>query len=163
MHVLLLIILDYICSHLSTVRLQIFRRIQVDHLQILFLPNLVQLLLFIITPVRGLQVQFFFFFLFCFSCTLYSYKLTLLWFLTGNLQGLQNMHGSFNVPNMQGTLGSRNATINSVPSSNVQQASGNLSGGRFASNNLPVALSQVVSTSSLYNEAHKFLVVVLDL
>ncbi|KAL8115683.1 putative NOT transcription complex subunit VIP2 isoform X1 [Apium graveolens] len=62
---------------------------------------------------------------------------------TGNLQGLQNMHGSFNVPNMQGTLGSRNASINNVPSSNVQQASGNLSGGRFASNNLPVALSQI--------------------
>ncbi|WOG86733.1 hypothetical protein DCAR_0205951 [Daucus carota subsp. sativus] len=62
---------------------------------------------------------------------------------TGNLQGLQNIHGSFNVPNMQGTLGSRNTTINNIPSSNVQQATGNLSGGRFASNNLPVALSQI--------------------
>ncbi|KAK1357355.1 putative NOT transcription complex subunit VIP2 [Heracleum sosnowskyi] len=62
---------------------------------------------------------------------------------TGNLQGLHNIHGNFNVPSMQGTLGSRNTTINNIPSSNVPQPSGNLSGGRFASNNLPVSLSQI--------------------
>lgn len=63
--------------------------------------------------------------------------------LKGGIQGLHNIHGSFNVPNMPGTLGSRNASINSVASSGVQQTASNLSGGRFASNNLPVALSQV--------------------
>lgn len=44
---------------------------------------------------------------------------------------------------MQGSLGSRNSTINGVPSSGVQQQSGTLSSGRFASNNMPGALSQV--------------------
>lgn len=64
-------------------------------------------------------------------------------FVAGNIQGLHNMHGSFNVPNMSGTLGSRNTTINNVPSSGVQQSGNSLSSGRFASNNIPVALSQV--------------------
>ncbi|KAM7527848.1 hypothetical protein LguiB_031258 [Lonicera macranthoides] len=62
---------------------------------------------------------------------------------SGTIQGLHNIHGTFNVPNMPGSLGSRNSTLNSVPSSGVQQPSGNLSSGRFASNNLPVALSQI--------------------
>lgn len=61
----------------------------------------------------------------------------------GSIQGLHNIHGSFNVPNMPGTLASRNSTINSVPSGAVQQPTGNLSTGRYASNSLPVALSQV--------------------
>lgn len=67
-----------------------------------------------------------------------------LFLFAGTIQGLHNIHGTFNVPNMPGSLGSRNSTLNSVPSSGVQQPSGNLSSGRFASNNLPVALSQVV-------------------
>uniref|UniRef100_A0A2P2LU87 NOT2/NOT3/NOT5 C-terminal domain-containing protein n=2 Tax=Rhizophora mucronata TaxID=61149 RepID=A0A2P2LU87_RHIMU len=62
---------------------------------------------------------------------------------TGNIQGLHNIHGSFNVPSMPGTLASRNSTINNVPSGGVQQPTGSLSGGRFASSNLPVALSQL--------------------
>ncbi|XP_044506422.1 probable NOT transcription complex subunit VIP2 isoform X2 [Mangifera indica] len=62
---------------------------------------------------------------------------------TGTIQGLHNIHGSFNVPNMPGTLASRNSTMNNVPSGGVQQPTGNLSSGRFASNNLPVALSQL--------------------
>lgn len=53
------------------------------------------------------------------------------------------MHGNFNVPNMPGTLASRNSTINSISSGGVQQPTGGLSSGRFGSNNLPVALSQV--------------------
>ncbi|GAB2277730.1 Probable NOT transcription complex subunit vip2 [Dionaea muscipula] len=53
------------------------------------------------------------------------------------------MHGSFNVPNMPSTLASRNSSINSVPSGAVQQPTGNLPSGRFASTNLPVALSQI--------------------
>ncbi|GKC61663.1 probable NOT transcription complex subunit VIP2, partial [Tanacetum coccineum] len=61
---------------------------------------------------------------------------------SGSLQGLHNLHGSFNVPNMSGTLGSRNTTAVNIPSSGLQQQSGNLSGGRFTSNNMPVALSQ---------------------
>ncbi|KAK2987721.1 hypothetical protein RJ640_015386, partial [Escallonia rubra] len=69
---------------------------------------------------------------------------------TGTIQGLHNIHGSFNVPNIPGTLGSRNSTISNIPSSGVQQPSGNLSSGsgRFASNNLPVALSQISHSSS---------------
>ncbi|KAF5955088.1 hypothetical protein HYC85_007944 [Camellia sinensis] len=52
---------------------------------------------------------------------------------------------------MPGTLASRNSTINNVPSSWVQQPTGSLSSGRFASNNLPVALSQVcVSFAHIY-------------
>lgn len=53
------------------------------------------------------------------------------------------MHGNFSIPNMPGTLASRNSTVNNIGPGGVQQPSGNLSTGRFASNNLPVALSQV--------------------
>ncbi|KEH30085.1 CCR4-NOT transcription complex subunit 2 [Medicago truncatula] len=67
---------------------------------------------------------------------------------TGAIQGLHNIHGSFNVPNMPGTLTPRNSTINNIPSGGVQQQAGNLSSGRFASNNLPVALSQLSHGSS---------------
>jgi len=67
---------------------------------------------------------------------------------TGTIQGLHNIHGSFNVPNMPGTLTSRNSAINNVPSGGVQQPTGSLSSGRFASNNLPVALSQLSHGSS---------------
>ncbi|GKV08204.1 hypothetical protein SLEP1_g19868 [Rubroshorea leprosula] len=62
---------------------------------------------------------------------------------TGTIQGLHNIHGSFNVANIPGTLSSRNSTMNNVPSGGVQQPTGSLSTGRFASNNLPVALSQL--------------------
>ncbi|KAK4255003.1 hypothetical protein QN277_008066 [Acacia crassicarpa] len=67
---------------------------------------------------------------------------------SGAIQGLHNIHGSFNVPNMPGTLVSRNSTINSIPSGGVQQPTGSLSSGRYASNNLPVALSQLTLGSS---------------
>lgn len=66
----------------------------------------------------------------------------------GTIQGLHNIHGSFNVAPMQGTLASRNSTINNVPTGGVQQPTGSLSSGRFASNNLPVALSQLSHGSS---------------
>ncbi|XP_062012773.1 probable NOT transcription complex subunit VIP2 isoform X2 [Rosa rugosa] len=66
----------------------------------------------------------------------------------GSIQGLHNLHGSFNVPNMPGTLTSRNSTLTNVPSGGVQQPTGSLSGGRFSSNNLPVALSQLSHGSS---------------
>ncbi|KAH6766210.1 NOT2 / NOT3 / NOT5 family [Perilla frutescens var. hirtella] len=62
---------------------------------------------------------------------------------SGNIQGLHNLHGNFNVPNMPGALGSRSTTMNNIASSGLQQASGNLSTGRFASNNLAVGLSQI--------------------
>ncbi|TYH70271.1 hypothetical protein ES332_D05G107300v1 [Gossypium tomentosum] len=62
---------------------------------------------------------------------------------TGTIQGLHNIHGSFNIPNMPGTLTSRNSTLSNVPTGGVQQPTGSLSGGRFASNNLPIALSQL--------------------
>ncbi|XP_062082519.1 probable NOT transcription complex subunit VIP2 isoform X2 [Humulus lupulus] len=67
---------------------------------------------------------------------------------TGNMQGLHNIHGSFNVPSMPGTLTSRNSTMNNVPSGGVQQPTGSLGSGRFTSNNLPVALSQLSHGSS---------------
>ncbi|XP_019447928.1 PREDICTED: probable NOT transcription complex subunit VIP2 isoform X2 [Lupinus angustifolius] len=67
---------------------------------------------------------------------------------TGSIQGLHNIHGSFNVPNMPGTLSSRNSTINSVPTGGAQQPTASLSSGRFASNNIPVALSQLSHGSS---------------
>ncbi|KAB2068029.1 hypothetical protein ES319_A08G002600v1 [Gossypium barbadense] len=67
---------------------------------------------------------------------------------SGSLQGLHNIHGSFNVPNLPGTLASRNSTLSNVPTVGVQQPTGSLSGGRFASNNLPVALSQLSHGSS---------------
>nr|XP_043636595.1 probable NOT transcription complex subunit VIP2 [Erigeron canadensis] len=63
---------------------------------------------------------------------------------SGSIQGLHNIHGTFNVPNMQGALGSRNSTMANVPSSGLQQPSGNLSSGRFTSN-IPAALSQISS------------------
>lgn len=44
---------------------------------------------------------------------------------------------------MPGTLPPRNSTLNNVPSGGVQQQAGSLSSGRFTSNNLPIALSQV--------------------
>ncbi|KAK1437061.1 hypothetical protein QVD17_02846 [Tagetes erecta] len=56
---------------------------------------------------------------------------------SGSMQGLHNIHGSFNLPNM-----SRNSTMANSPSSGLQQPTGNLSSGRFTSN-IPVALSQI--------------------
>lgn len=69
--------------------------------------------------------------------------LSINFFLTGSIQGLHNIHGSFNIANMHGALGSRNTAINTVPPNGVQQSGNNLSGGRFSSNNLPASLSQV--------------------
>ncbi|XP_039776650.1 probable NOT transcription complex subunit VIP2 isoform X5 [Panicum virgatum] len=56
--------------------------------------------------------------------------------------GLHNIHGSFNLPNMPGSLVQRNAAMSGLPSSGVQQPGGSIS-GRFTSNNLPVAMSQI--------------------
>ncbi|KAL8128667.1 hypothetical protein V2J09_017822, partial [Rumex salicifolius] len=66
----------------------------------------------------------------------------------GSIQGLHNMHGTFNIQNIPGTLASRNSSIGNVPSGAVQQPAGSLATGRFASNNLPVALSQISHGSS---------------
>ncbi|KAJ6370075.1 hypothetical protein OIU76_028363 [Salix suchowensis] len=49
---------------------------------------------------------------------------------------------------MPGTLASRNSTVNNSHSVGVQQPTGSLSGGRFASNNLPVGLTQLSQGSS---------------
>ncbi|XP_023645535.1 probable NOT transcription complex subunit VIP2 isoform X1 [Capsella rubella] len=66
----------------------------------------------------------------------------------GSIQGLHNIHGNFNVPNLSGSLGSRNPGLNGVPSAGVQQQNGSISNGRFASSNIPVALSQISHGSS---------------
>ncbi|KAK4788415.1 hypothetical protein SAY86_019734 [Trapa natans] len=68
---------------------------------------------------------------------------------SGSLQGLHNLHGSFNVTNMAGTLASRNSTMNNISAGGVQQPAGSLPSGRFAANSLPVALSQLSHGSSL--------------
>lgn len=59
------------------------------------------------------------------------------------MQGLHNIHGNFNLPNMAGSMTPRNAAMSGIPSSGVQQPGGSISTGRFTSNNLPVAMSQV--------------------
>ncbi|KAG8059231.1 hypothetical protein GUJ93_ZPchr0002g24693 [Zizania palustris] len=56
--------------------------------------------------------------------------------------GLHNIHGNFNLPNMPGSLAQRNAAMSGLPSSGIQPPGGSIS-GRFASNNLPVAMSQI--------------------
>ncbi|KAF6154450.1 hypothetical protein GIB67_028342 [Kingdonia uniflora] len=66
----------------------------------------------------------------------------------GSMQVLHSMHGSFNVPSMQGNLTSRNTTMNGAPSSTLQQPAGSFSSGRFASNNIPIPLSQISHGSS---------------
>ncbi|XP_010255513.1 PREDICTED: probable NOT transcription complex subunit VIP2 isoform X1 [Nelumbo nucifera] len=68
---------------------------------------------------------------------------------TGNMQGLHNIHGSFNIPSMQGTLASRNSSMNAIPSNGVQQPAGSLTNGRYTSNNLPISLSQISHGNSL--------------
>ncbi|KAG6505492.1 hypothetical protein ZIOFF_037848 [Zingiber officinale] len=54
----------------------------------------------------------------------------------GGLQGLHNIHGSFNLPNVPGSLASREAAMGGVPSGGVQQPGGSSPSGRFSSNNL---------------------------
>lgn len=61
----------------------------------------------------------------------------------GTPQGLHNMQGSYNVPNMSGTHLPRNSTINVVPSGSMQQSTGNFLTGRVGSNNIPSVFSQV--------------------
>ncbi|XP_064984003.1 probable NOT transcription complex subunit VIP2 isoform X1 [Musa acuminata AAA Group] len=70
---------------------------------------------------------------------------------SSGLQGLHNIHGSFNLPNMPGSLVSRNAAIGGVPSGGVPQPGGSIPSGRFASNNLLVALSQMSHGSGVTN------------
>ncbi|KAJ6805773.1 putative NOT transcription complex subunit VIP2 isoform X2 [Iris pallida] len=67
---------------------------------------------------------------------------------SGGMQGLHNIHQSFNVANMPGSLSRNAAALGGVPSSSVQQPGGGLSGGRFASNSLPVAMSQIAHGNS---------------
>jgi CCR4-NOT transcription complex subunit 2 len=61
---------------------------------------------------------------------------------------LHNIHGNFNMSNMPGAFTSRNSSLNGGPQSNIQQASGSMSNGRFAMNNLPSGLSQQSPASS---------------
>lgn len=67
---------------------------------------------------------------------------------SGGMQGLHGIHGNFNIPNMPGSLPSRNPTMSGAPSSGVQQLGGSISNGRFASNNLQVGISQLSHGSS---------------
>lgn len=67
---------------------------------------------------------------------------------SGGIQGLHGIHGSFNIPNMPGSLSSRNTAMGGTPSGGVQQLGGSISSGRFASNNLPSGISQLSHGSS---------------
>ncbi|XP_042445432.1 probable NOT transcription complex subunit VIP2 isoform X2 [Zingiber officinale] len=69
----------------------------------------------------------------------------------GGLQGLHNIHGSFNLPNVPSSLASREAAMGVVPSGGVQQLGGSIPSGRFSSNNLLVALSQMPHGSGVTN------------
>ncbi|KAG6503988.1 hypothetical protein ZIOFF_036312 [Zingiber officinale] len=69
----------------------------------------------------------------------------------GGLQGLHNIHGSFNLPTVPGSLASREAAMGVVPSGGVQQPGGSIPSGRFSSNNLLVALSQMPHGSGVTN------------
>ncbi|XP_042443127.1 probable NOT transcription complex subunit VIP2 isoform X3 [Zingiber officinale] len=70
---------------------------------------------------------------------------------SGGLQGLHNIHGSFNLPNVPGSLASREAAMGVVSSGGVQQPGGSIPSGRFSSNNLLVALSQMPHGSGVTN------------
>ncbi|XP_020113985.1 probable NOT transcription complex subunit VIP2 isoform X2 [Ananas comosus] len=64
-------------------------------------------------------------------------------FHSGAMQGLHNIHGTFNLPNMPSSLTQRHAAMSGIPSTGVQQPGGSISSGRFASNNHPVSISQI--------------------
>ncbi|GFQ01351.1 probable not transcription complex subunit vip2 [Phtheirospermum japonicum] len=67
---------------------------------------------------------------------------------SGNVQGLHNIHGSFNMSNMPGPYASRSsANLGGLPNG-VQQAPGSVSNGRYPINGLPNALSQLSLGSS---------------
>ncbi|KAG6483416.1 hypothetical protein ZIOFF_060061 [Zingiber officinale] len=70
---------------------------------------------------------------------------------SGGLQGLHNIHGNFNLPTVPGSLASREAAMGVVPSGGVQQPGGSIPSGRFSSNNLLVALSQMPHGSGVTN------------
>ncbi|KAG6531607.1 hypothetical protein ZIOFF_005422 [Zingiber officinale] len=70
---------------------------------------------------------------------------------SGALQGLHNIHGSYNLPNMPGSFASRNVTIGAAPLGSVQQPWGNISSGRFASNNILVASTQMTHGPGVSN------------
>lgn len=131
-----------LCSHLSMLQLPICQMGPADLFLVPIPDNLVLLLLlFIILVVCDTYLDTFF--LYILLCTDDFLNLNL-WFtfVAGNLQGLHNLHGSYN---LQGTLSSRNSSMNSIPSPGVQQQpNGSFSSGRFASSNLPVPLSQVL-------------------
>ena len=129
------------CSQDSMDQVQIFQILQEDLLQLLFLPNLVQLPLLIILVGNICSI-------FNFVITMMHDKFNNHWekifpSVIGTIQGLHNIHGSFNIPNMPGSLASRNSTINGGHPGGIQQPAGSLSNGRFPINHLPTALSQV--------------------
>lgn len=129
------------CSQDSVDQHQIFQMLQEDPLQLLFLLNLVQLLPLIIM-VRNIR-------LICnFVIIMMRDKFNnhcenVFPYIIGTMQGLHNIHGSFNIPNMSGSFVTRNSTINSGHPGGIRQLAGSLSSGRFAVDHLPAALSQV--------------------
>ncbi|XP_042434941.1 probable NOT transcription complex subunit VIP2 isoform X4 [Zingiber officinale] len=70
---------------------------------------------------------------------------------SGALQGLHNIHGSYNLPNMPGSFASRNVTIGAAPLGSFQQPGGSISSGRFASNNILVASTQMTHGPGVSN------------
>ncbi|MCO5581239.1 hypothetical protein L7F22_035117 [Adiantum nelumboides] len=59
---------------------------------------------------------------------------------TGNIPGLHNVHGNYNMSTVPSSLSSRNSGLGAAPGGPVHQPSGGLSTGRFANN---TSLSQI--------------------
>ncbi|OEL22098.1 putative NOT transcription complex subunit VIP2, partial [Dichanthelium oligosanthes] len=57
--------------------------------------------------------------------------------------GSHNIHGNLNLTNISGSLAPRNNSMAGIPSPGVQQPGGNISSGRFPSNNLQASMSQI--------------------
>ena len=132
---------SFIGSQTLIVPHQIFRTQLEDHLQHPFQANLDQFQVSIILVSGHIILNF---------CSFMSYNVDgVKAFFPDIFKGLHNIHGSFNLPNMPGSLAQRNAAMSGLPSSGVQQPGGSIS-GRFTSNNLPVAMSQVLMLTFIY-------------
>eukprot|EP00252_Welwitschia_mirabilis_P001477 TRINITY_DN11342_c0_g1_i1.p1 TRINITY_DN11342_c0_g1~~TRINITY_DN11342_c0_g1_i1.p1 ORF type:complete len:583 (-),score=114.93 TRINITY_DN11342_c0_g1_i1:107-1855(-) len=62
---------------------------------------------------------------------------------SGTLQGYDNLHASYSMPIVPGSLSSQNPGLGNLPAGGVPQSPGSLTGGRFVSNNLPISFSQI--------------------
>ena len=64
---------------------------------------------------------------------------------SGSIQGLHNVHGSYNMPTIPSSISSRNSGIGSAPGGSAHQ-----SPGRFTGNNLSSSLAQACSFFAIF-------------